>query len=219
MPLYSGPQKERESIHEHTLNGVPSFLSHYYEEECGPFLNLSDLPLSDAEVVQEQIRKDGRTFASKRPTDYVRVRRELEDRVRQEFIRKGGRPQRERPHYLVVGDCPWLTTWYRRGRVVRIPMEAVEASIISFTYGDLFPAMRVSDGRPYRGQVYTLEELPLLIHTFGLPQVWNANGRGGPERYIEAQLWSDKPTARMMPGFSTLNEYLQSADHGEDRGI
>jgi len=28
---------------------------------------------------------------------------------------------------------------------------------------------------------------------YGLPQEWNADGQGGPERYIEAQVWDEPP--------------------------
>ncbi|KWX74568.1 hypothetical protein [Paenibacillus jilunlii] len=54
---------------------------------------------------------------------------------------------------------------------------------ISYTYGDLFPTMRYLDGKPYRGQVYTLKELREVISQFGWPQEWNAGWTQGPERY------------------------------------
>jgi hypothetical protein len=53
--------------------------------------------------------------------------------------------------------------------------------------------MRYQDGKPYRGQVYRLEELPALVHQFGIPQLWNPEGKLGPDRYIEAQIWDDAP--------------------------
>lgn len=172
---------------------LPNFLTHYYDATSGPFRNLSDLPLAEAEVVLEQIRQAGRGFASQRADDYLTVRRQLEERVRASFIAKGGQPQRVRPHYLVVGSCPWLLQWYPQGCELRIALAAFNAWTVSFTYGDTFPAMRYQDGKPYRGQVYTLAELPTLIAQYGLPQTWNAEGTHGPERYIEAQLWADSP--------------------------
>jgi hypothetical protein len=42
----------------------------------------------------------------------------------------------------------------------------------------------------YRGQVYTLAELPELVARYGLPQVWNPDGKLGPERY-KAQVWEE----------------------------
>jgi hypothetical protein len=171
----------------------PSFLSHYYEFSKGPFLNLSNLPSGQAEAILEKIRQEGLVFASKRAGDYLEIRRELEEKVRKLFIVKGGKPQRKRPHYMILGACPWLKNWYVDGREIRIPLTHFKPEIVSFTYGDTFPAMRYQDGKPYRDQVYTLDELPELIHLYGLPQEWNAQGQSGPDRYIEAQVWADEP--------------------------
>lgn len=68
-----------------------------------------------------------------------------------------------------------------------------DADRISFTYGDMFPtfSQRICDGREYRNNVYTYQEILQLINQYGLPQIWNPNGEHGPERYIEAQIWYD----------------------------
>jgi hypothetical protein len=76
------------------------------------------------------------------------------------------------------------------GQEIRLPLNSFCPSQISFTYGDSFPAMRYNDGKPYRKQVYTISELPQLVFDYGLPQEWNPVGEKGPERYIEAQVWS-----------------------------
>lgn len=175
-----------------TLPSIPDFLSHYYEASEGPFRNLSDLPEMEAEAVLQHIRQAGNRFASQRQDDYLAIRRGLEDRVRSLFIEKGGRPVRRRPHYLVLGACPWLVGWYSQGCELRVPLAMFAMDIISFTYGDTFPAMRFRDGKPYRGQVFTLAEVPDLVSQYGLPQLWNADGKLGPDRYIEAQVWSDE---------------------------
>ena len=172
-------------------------LYHYYEGCRGPFVNLSDLPLEQAEQILTSIREAGQTFASQRAPDYLAIRRELEERVRRLFEAKGGRPRRARPHYLTVGACPWLRDWYVQGCELSIPIGAFAPEVISFTYGDTFPALRLRDGRPYRGQVYTLVELPALIEQYGLPQDWNPDGQYGPERYIEAQVWEAMPLQRL----------------------
>jgi hypothetical protein len=168
-------------------------LYHYYECRRGPFDNLSDLPFVEAEQILTAIRQAGQTFASKRAPDYLAIRRDLEARVRHLFEAKGGRPRRARPHYMTVGACPWLREWYVQGCELSIPLSSFAPDVISFTYGDTFPALRLQDGRPYRGQVYTLAELSALIQQHGLPQEWNRDGQYGPERYIEAQVWDDTP--------------------------
>ncbi len=182
-----------------TADRLPDFLSHYYEAAQGPFRSLSTLPPQEAERVLEGIRQRGETFASRRAADYLTIRRGLEERVRALFIARGGAPVLARPHYLILGACPWLLSWYRDGRELRVPLECFDPAIVSFTYGDTFPAMRYNDGRPYRDQIYTLAELPALVREFGLPQVWNADGAHGPDRYIEAQVWSDAPLQAWLP--------------------
>jgi hypothetical protein len=179
----------------------PLEVHHYYERDLGPFRNLSDLPVEEAEAVMRGLRERGDVFASRRSSDYLTVRRELEDRARGLFIRKGGRPVRARPHYMTLGACEWLPDWYRQGRDLAIGLDQFDPTTISFTYGDLFPAMRLADQRPYWGQVFTLEEIGALIDHYGLPQEWNADGAHGPERYIEAQIWDDAPLSGYLhPG-------------------
>jgi hypothetical protein len=99
---------------------------------------------------------------------------------------------------MILGSCPWVNDWYREGHELRIPLASFRPEIVSFTYGDTFPAMRFRDGRPYRGQVYVLDELPDLIQSHGLPQEWNRDGSRGPERYIEAQVWDDEPIREFL---------------------
>ncbi len=59
--------------------------------------------------------------------------------------------------------------------------------------------LRYGDGKPYRRQVYTLAELPELVAQYGLPQNWNPDGKQGPDRYVEAQIWSDVPLRPWLP--------------------
>lgn len=178
----------------------PDSLYHYYEASKGPFLNLSDFPLEEAERILDEMRQKGEGFASRRNADYLQIRRALEKKVRQLFIAKGGKPKRERPHYMILGACPWLIDWYKDGRDLCVPLSAFQAESVSFTYGDTFPAMRYQDGKPYRGQVYKLDELPWLIRLHGLPQEWNPDGEFGPDRYIEAQVWDDAPIKQYLKG-------------------
>ncbi|WP_366289550.1 hypothetical protein [Paenibacillus sp. AN1007] len=165
---------------------------HYYEKKRGPFCNLSSLSLSEAEAASQQIRQEGRIFASQRSADYMTIRRELEQTAYVKFAAKGGRPAQSYPHYMTLGSCPWLESWYREPEHIIIPWEKLPSDVVSFTYGDLFPTMRYADGKPYRRQVYTKSEIGELIQTYGLPQEWNQTGKKGPERYIEVQVWDER---------------------------
>ncbi len=172
-------------------NRVELFLYHYFESSHGPFRNLSGLSMEDAEDVMRNLKAKG-VFASQRPEDYLTVRRDLENRARKMFIQKGGKPRSRFPHYLTLGPCEWLKSWYNEAKEITIPLNEIDEDIISFTYGDLFPTMRYLDGKPYREQVYTKREIFWIIEQYGYPQQWNKDGSKGPERYIEVQLWDEE---------------------------
>ena len=41
-----------------------------------------------------------------------------------------------------------------------------------------------------------IDEIKEIIAKYGYPQDWNNDGTKGPERYIEAQVWTDDPIKR-----------------------
>jgi len=169
---------------------------HYYDADIGPFQNLSSLPYHEAVKISEYLRRGGNSFASRRSEDYIMVRRELEGIAQKLFINKGGKPQNSYPHYMTVDKCEWMESWYRNPAWLSINWNEFSEESISFTYGDLFPTMRYQDNKPYRGQIYTKNEIIELIEEYGLPQEWNELGDKGPERYIEVQIWDEKVIKR-----------------------
>lgn len=155
---------------------------HYYEASLGPFKNLSSLPSIEAIKISERIRGAGKTFASRRTADYMEIRKELEAKARTMFIENGGKPISSYPHYMTLGACDWLMTWYIEPAVLHVSLDELSEDSVSFTNGDLFPSMRIEDLKPYRRQVYTKNEILKLIVEYGFPQHWNKTGEHGPEK-------------------------------------
>ena len=173
------------------------YLYHYYDSNIGPFVNLSELTNEEANAVLEDIRKNRpHAQSAQRDPEYMFRRRMYEDIIRKEFIKKGGIVERNAPHYMVVEHSPWLSTWFDNGTHLRIPIEEFDLRTVSFTYGDSFPTFspwpRDDDWKEYRRKLYTYEEILGIIDKYGLPQDWNDDGAHGPERYVEAHIWSDK---------------------------
>ena len=113
--------------------------------------------------------------------------------MRKLFITKGGRPIRQHPIYMILGDSPVgphsLDAEYDFR--VRIPLGAFSPDDISFTYPDSLYVVPLDDlGRLYleRNQVptiYRMEELEEVVNTY---QVYKYNNH-----YVEAQIWVDSP--------------------------
>ena len=174
-------------------------LYHYFDIRTGAFKRLTMHPQDQSRRILEQIkaqRPEG--FCAKRDNDYLDKRRNCEAILRREFAAKGGVIDIPSPYYMVVEHCPWLQSWYEKPGFVKIPIEEFDLRKVSFTYGDSMPTFGFDDGKEYRKQVYTYEEILELIDRYGFPQDWNADGAHGPERYIEAHVWTKEPIKEYM---------------------
>jgi hypothetical protein len=172
------------------------YLYHYYDKMTGPFMNLSELSTDEANAVISEIKKKKPNVqCAQRDSEYMFRRHMYEDIIRKEFTKKGGVIKRNIPHYMVVEHSPWLNTWFENTACIRIPIKEFDLKTVSFTYGDSHPTFspwpRDDDWKEYRRKLYTYDEILEVIKKYGLPQNWNNDGKLGPERYIEAHIWSN----------------------------
>lgn len=179
---------------------VKIFFYHYYDNTVGPFVNLSDLPANEAKTILNTIKVNKpKSQSAKRDSEYVEHRHNCENILRTEFAKKGGIIERMSPHYMTVEHSPWLSTWFEDCAFLKISIEEFDLNTVSFTYGDSMPTFsnRITDNKEYRKKIYSYDEILKIIEKYGLPQDWNDDGKYGPERYIEAHIWSDE----------TINKY------------
>ncbi|NLO09556.1 MAG: hypothetical protein GX129_06755 [Clostridiales bacterium] len=170
-------------------------LYHYFDKCIGPFESISDMPIDEAKRVLNEIKNEKPNVqCAKRQDTYIEDRLYYESIIRELFIKKGGRVERQSPHYMVVEHSPWLSTWYENSTYIKIPIEEFDIATLSFTYGDSHPTFspRVNDGKEYRKKLYVYDEILEIINKYGLPQGWNDDGKFGPERYVEVHIWSDE---------------------------
>lgn len=175
------------------------YLYHYYDRDLGPFKNISELPDEEVEKIMQRLKAEkSNAFCNQRNEEYLEKRRYYEDILRREFLKKGGTITRQIPQYMVVGECPFLSSWYEKPAFIKIDIDEFDKNTISFTYGDSHPTFsdRVNDGKEYRKKLYTYDEILEIIEKYGYPQEWNPDGLLGPERYIEAHIWSDDVIAK-----------------------
>lgn len=171
------------------------YLYHYYDRSRKPFLNLSDLPRDKAVELLEEIKRiNPNSMAAGRSPKYVDLRLHYEEIMREKFSELGGTIKRTAPHYMVVGECEWLSTWFEKSSFVKIHISEFDLRTVSFTYGDSHPTFspRVDDGLEYRKRLYDYKGILEMIEKYGLPQRNNPDGKNGNVRYIEAQIWSDE---------------------------
>ena len=176
---------------------IPEFLYHYYELEKGPFRNITEKGLETATHIQNQISEG---WNSKRPHNYLELRFSLENKIRNQFISKGGKPTRNDPFYFTLGKCEWAKSWYTKPGVAKIPISNFKSEHISFTYPDSMVSFQLYNEpklQVYRkecnGKVFLLNEIEGLIHQYGLPSTkkWESEEKMKYDRYIEVQVWDD----------------------------
>ena len=177
------------------------YLYHYFDKTIGPFKNLTDASVEDAKSILDDIKIcKPNVQCAKRHSTYMEDRLYYEELLREKFKEKGGVIKRQVPHYMVIEHSPWLSTWFENCAFVKIPIEEFDLTTVSFTYGDSHPTFspRVKDNKEYRKKLYLYDEILEVIKKYGLPQVWNDDGRFGPERYIEAHIWNDEPIRKYI---------------------
>lgn len=177
---------------------IPKFLFHYYELDNGPFRNITEYGFEKAVNIQNQILEG---WNSKRPENYIDLRFLLEKRIREQFILKGGKPNRNDPFYFTLGECDWAKSWYINPGVIKIPLTDFNPDHISFTYPDSMVSFQFYDEpklKTYRkncnGQIFLLSEISDLINEYGIPseEKCKIEERLKYDKYIEAQVWDDE---------------------------
>ena len=167
------------------------YLYHYFEQKVGPFVSISGLSIDEAMKVQSQLTTP--FHIENRSQKYYERRQYLEQLVRSLFIEKGGKPILNVPHYMAIGECPFLSTWFENSDYIKIPIDEFDLQTISFTYGDTFPtfSQRITDNLEYRKKIYLYEEILTIVQKYGLPQdSWD--GTYESPCYVEVQVWSDE---------------------------
>jgi len=171
-------------------------LYHYFERARGPFLTIMDLPYEAAVSAFAEINQTNPNLVPQDVDWFLERRRELEAIVREMFAAKGGKPRRKAPHYMTVERADCMKSWYLDPAHIQIGIEEFDPATVSFTYGDMFPVFnpRLDDGREYRRNVYTYDEIIGLIAKYGYPQ--QTEPPNAPThcrlKYVEAHIWSDK---------------------------
>jgi len=180
----------------------PDFLTHYYRKH--PFRSITELSPTERESVLADLatlRKLPRRLTS---PFYFSERVRFEETMYDQFMAKGGAPERRRPHYLVLGES---VLWAEiEPQSLRVPLAEIPSQWISFTYTDSWCAYVDQDLRgnplprkPQYGTVYRLDELPELFARYGWPgERWQSEPEWEHDVYVEAQVWSDEPLRRHL---------------------
>lgn len=171
---------------------LPCYITHYYEADRGPFLNICDL--TDAEIA--------RIFEKEKTATTAFNRFAMGDAYTEKF---GFAPQ-HRPYFAVLGSFDRTLTMFRAGKEIKLDLEDFREHELTFMYPDhahltrhygvdvphLFyqrPAGRM-DGS-FWGRLFTFKELSEEYERSGIEKLieQHLERDGWAGCYVETHIW------------------------------
>ena len=177
----------------------PDFISHYHLPDRPPFLSLSDLEGGiDDQIFQNMLNRHkwDENYNRRFGLDYLKTRVSVENKLRDLFIRRGGKPKRQYPIYFVLGESKWFQHLNTGHRVIQIPISELPNKSVSVTFPDSYITMTNSK-KPYYEKVYFISEIQDFLSEYGIPKdevpkTYEKYWEGDLEKYYEVQVWDDE---------------------------
>jgi hypothetical protein len=187
---------------------IPSFLTHCYEAERGPFKNICDLSDDELDGLIS-VEKDADTAFNRFSLgrNFFKIRRAADDLLIEKYREKFGFAPHTRPFYAVLGDFDRTSSMYRNGKGVRIDLSRLSRQQVTFMYPDhfvlvwskglfppppaLFPPPYFYSYEPFHDLLLTYDELPEAVRTYSIDariarakqlNMWVSS-------YVEAHIW------------------------------
>jgi hypothetical protein len=184
------------------------YLVHLYKSGTEPFRTLSILPEEDAIRIMQSLYMAGSIFWERfdDPAGYLRLRKQIEQHIRQAFLAKGGTPRAPHPIYMAFGRTRWMlnsvdAVTLATTTEIEVPLSLFEECDVSFTYPDSMVSFLLAKEREaeyylpdYYGKIFTLAEIRSIVEMNGLPgEKWGNKLPSSLPNYIEAQIWNHEP--------------------------
>ena len=186
---------------------LPCYITHYYEADRGPFLNICDEEYSEIARISEQESKATTAFNRfALGDDFMKWRRAADDMLVRAYTEKFGVSPHHRPYYAILGSFDRTSTMFRAGRKIELGLEDFREHELTFMYPDhshltrhygldvphLFyqrPEGRM-DGT-FWGRLFTFHELREEYETSGIAGFieQHLEREGWAGCYVEAHIW------------------------------
>jgi hypothetical protein len=183
-------------------------LVHLYKRGAEPFRTLSALQEADAVSIMKSLYRAGSIFWDRfeDPVAYLRLRKQIEQSIRETFVKMGGMPREPHPIYMAFGRTRWMENdldalTLATTTEIEVPLSLFEEYDVSFTYPDSMVSFLLAREKhpeyylpEFHGKVFTLSEIRSLVESNGLPgERWGTNLPSSMPNYIEAQVWNHQP--------------------------
>ncbi|MEM1158421.1 MAG: hypothetical protein AAF649_05355 [Verrucomicrobiota bacterium] len=196
--------------------GALDYITHYFERDYGPYLNMCDLSASEIQELAD--REKGTAVGYNRfdiGEDFIRWRKEADDLLIRSYIKKFGFAPAGRPFFSLLGTFDKTCGLYRNPEKIELPVSDFEESELTFMYPDhahligyyesdapslFYNLPKNWEQKEYFGKLFTYSELLKALETMGISDMIerhrNADGWAGC--YVEAHIWNRDLRNRWM---------------------
>lgn len=210
---------------------LPGTITHYYEADYGPFLNICDLDDEQIDALA-CAEKDADTAFNRFAigADFFKWRRAADDLLIRSYTEKFGFPPQGRPFYALLGSFDKTLTMFRNGRKIILNTEEFQEHELTFMYPDhahlisyygsdappLFyqppPSMRHLQ---FWGRLLTYPELINESSALGIDAMIESHlaRDGWAGCYVEAHIWCRDIRANWQEQDGKGNHPLQPEPH------
>lgn len=196
---------------------LPRHITHYFEKDYGPLLNICNLDPSERRQIIERERDEETGFNRfSHGEEFFDFRLLADDLLLDLYATKFGRRPSRRPFYGVLGNADVVGGLYRDPHKIVIPIEEFEEGELTLMCPDHFhlvTIMKRSQGirvfgaqppddyseekYPYFGKLFTIEEVDAQLSALKIDSYLEERVRGNQwHRYLEVQIWSDPESLR-----------------------
>ena len=178
------------------------YLYHYFEQNLGPFMSLTSLPIEEAREILTYQKSIGK-FGNPDIEGFLLKRYKRDEQLLDMFIKRGGHAQMKNPVYLFLGEhCQWKSA-YENPSEIKIPLCEFDPLTVSFTYGDSFAVLNpvLFGVEEYWNKVYFTDEILDIVERHGFPPHVEYDFKLGiyPTdkhinnhlKYVEAHVWDN----------------------------
>ena len=174
-------------------------ITHYYLKDKKPFQTLSDLENNTSHTIFQDMlnrHKSDKNYNRRFGINHLDTRKSVENKLRELFIKRGGKPTRQYPIYFVLGESKWFQHLNTDHQYIQIPISELPKDKVSITFPDSYLTMSAKE-KPYFEKIYFLDEIDEMTTRHGLPKdhipkSYEKYWEGDFEHYYEVQVWDDE---------------------------
>lgn len=185
---------------------IPTFITHYFESDRGPFLNICDLPDSEVQrVIDEEKNSDTAFNRFALGSDFIKWRFAADDLLMRAYHDKFGFHPIGRPYFAVLGEFDKMLTMFRKGDRIVLNLADFEEHEVTFMYPDhshltsyygaevphLFYQPHHMPNERFWGQLFTFQELSADFDSSRISELIEEHQQrdGWAGCYVEAHIW------------------------------